>query len=264
MMLDRIRLYARTAFTGKPMPFSGRDLINRVMVASGRKPASAAEWDSWLEDLRGDAVMAEAYDRAKPVLAHRSGTADRYLISWHERVAAAMAQVEVFYMMTRALRPVSILETGVAFGMTTSLVVAALRHNGSGRLLSIDRPNIDIHVHVGDSETGILVPEAYRDRWQLVEADAVYELPARIRDSGVDMFVHDSMHTYEHMAYEFCLAAMHLPHNGILISDDILWNSAFVDVTRALGFKTFSHGKNHQFGIAVVAKNGRPNSVAGA
>jgi hypothetical protein len=57
------------------------------------------------------------------------------------------------------------------------------------------------------------------------------------------------------MAYEYCLAAMHLPNNGIIISDDILWNSAFTDVMRGLKCQTFSHTMSHNTGLAVVPRS---------
>jgi len=43
------------------------------------------------------------------------------------------------------------------------------------------------------------------------------------------MFLHDSKHTYEHMMWEFNIVWPTLNDSGILISDDINWNSAFTD-----------------------------------
>jgi hypothetical protein len=59
--------------------------------------------------------------------------------------------------MMNAFRPTEIRETGVGFGWTTSPLLAALRHNGSGGMLSIDVPNRG-GFHAGNSDTGILVP----------------------------------------------------------------------------------------------------------
>jgi hypothetical protein len=254
-MLNTIRLAARAALTGKPMPYSGLDLINRVLAASGRPPELAATWECWLRDLRSDVPMAEAYERAKPVLAAKSSKGEaKFLVNWPDRVNDSPHLVDIFYGLIRALRPTRIIETGVAFGMSSSLMLAALRHNGHGHLLSIDLPNRG-QFRMDDSDTGILVPIAYRDRWELVMADCVYELPARMKGNKIDIFAHDSMHTYCHMAYEYCLAAMHLPNNGIIISDDILWNSAFTDVMRGLKCQTFSHTMSHNTGLAVVPRS---------
>jgi predicted O-methyltransferase YrrM len=252
-MLDSIKLIARAALTGRPMPYSGLDLINRILVASGRAPQTTATWNAWIEDLTSDAEMADTYERAKAIIAAswKDGEA-KYLVSWSERLKQSAHLVDVFYALMRAFKPTKIVETGVAFGMTSSLIVAALRHNKNGHLLSIDLPNRG-QFRVDDSETGILVPKAYRDRWELVIADAVYELPVRMKDRNIDVFIHDSKHTYSHMAYEYCLAAMHLPANGLIISDDILWNSAFTDVMRGLKCQTFSHSRSHNLGISIIA-----------
>jgi predicted O-methyltransferase YrrM len=254
-MLDTIKLIARTALTGKPMPYSGLDLINRILVASGRAPETTATWNAWIEDLRSDTEMADTYESAKAIIAASwKGGDTKYLVSWSERLNRSAHLVDVFYGLMRALKPTKIIETGVAFGMTSSLIVAALRHNKNGHLLSIDLPNRG-QFRVGDSDTGILVPNAYRDRWELVIADALYELPVRMKDSNIDIFIHDSKHTCSHMAYEYCLAAMHLLPNGLIISDDISWNSAFTDVMRGLKCRTFSHSRNHNLGVSVVARN---------
>jgi predicted O-methyltransferase YrrM len=251
-MLSSFRLIARTIVTGKPMPYSGLDLINRVLAASGRAPVPAPTWRGWIKDLKDDTDMADAYERARPTLAkHR--TPSTYPLSWSDRVDRTSHLVDVFYGLMRALRPNSVIETGVAYGMTSSLMLAAFQHNQSGKLLSIDLPNRGQLRMEGD-DTGILVANSHRERWELVLTDSVYELPARMKDKTIDVFVHDSAHTYANMAYEYCLAAMHLPTNGIIISDDILWNSAFTNIMRGLKYKTFSHGKSHNLGISVVAR----------
>jgi len=46
------------------------------------------------------------------------------------------------------------------------------------------------------------------------------------------MFVHDSLHTYSHMKWEFETALRSLRPGGVLISDDIEGNRAFEELTR--------------------------------
>jgi hypothetical protein len=43
------------------------------------------------------------------------------------------------------------------------------------------------------------------------------------------MFVHDSLHTYAHMMAEFNLAYPILETGGLMVSDDIDYNSAWLD-----------------------------------
>jgi hypothetical protein len=65
--------------------------------------------------------------------------------------------------LTRRLRPVSVVETGVARGLTTRVLLEALERNGGGRLWSIDRPPLTTPELA--TETGAAVPVALRHRW---------------------------------------------------------------------------------------------------
>jgi hypothetical protein len=58
---------------------------------------------------------------------------------------------------------------------------------------------------------------------RLVIGDSRRELPGLMeRCAPVDMFYHDSLHTYEHMVWEFGTALPHLGIGGLLASDDVL------------------------------------------
>lgn len=144
----------------------------------------------------------------------------------------------VLYEIVRRLRPRLIFETGVAQGISTSFLLAALDANGQGRLVSVDRPNRDpagwVDPHTGvrdrsyvprDQESGWLVPGSLRGRWEFHEGRAEEWLPTR--GDRVDLFFHDSRHTAEHMRFEFVWALGHLAPGGVLVSDDIHWNQAF-------------------------------------
>ena len=56
------------------------------------------------------------------------------------------------------------------------------------------------------------------------------ELPKLLSSlKSIDMFLHDSKHTYEHMMWEFDTIWPSLSDDGILVSDDTNWNTSFVD-----------------------------------
>jgi len=48
----------------------------------------------------------------------------------------------------------------------------------------------------------------------------------------IDMFIHDSEHSYETMMYEYSVSWEHLKKNGILASDDINHSNAFEEFTK--------------------------------
>ena len=73
-----------------------------------------------------------------------------------------------------------------------------------------------------------MIPERYRDRWEYVCGDAKEFLPKILAQNRADIFIHDSLHTRTHMLYELNVARALLPEGGVIISDDVLWNKAFV------------------------------------
>jgi predicted O-methyltransferase YrrM len=125
---------------------------------------------------------------------------------------------EALYLLVRAARPRLVVETGVLYGASSAHVLAALARNEDGVLHSIElgrQPWEPSHEH--------FVPEELRDRWRLIIGDCRRELPALLeRCSPIDMFYHDSLHTFEHMTWEFRTALPHLGPAGVLASDDVL------------------------------------------
>lgn len=137
------------------------------------------------------------------------------------------------YAIVRAHRPELILETGVANGVSSSYVLEALHRNKRGQLHSIEIGNSP-YVPEGRSP-GWIVPDYLQSRWSLHLCDARTCLPGLLDKLGtIDIFIHDSLHTYEHMKFEFKEAYPHLRANGILISDDASWNSAFSEFSRSV------------------------------
>lgn len=130
------------------------------------------------------------------------------------------------YAIVRAFKPDCVLETGVANGVSSSYLLLAMEHNQKGALHSID-VNDGSFLPPGKC-VGWIVPEWLRHRWKLYLGDARELLPAILKDlNSLDIFIHDSLHSYEHMKFEYEQAYPYLRGGGILISDDALWNRAF-------------------------------------
>ncbi len=67
-----------------------------------------------------------------------------------------------------------------------------------------------------------------------VENDSRQELSPLLERLGhIDVFLHDSLHTLEHMQWEYETAWSHLNPGGFLLSHDVLWNRAFRDKCRS-------------------------------
>lgn len=144
----------------------------------------------------------------------------------------------IYYALTRVMQPDLVVETGVCDGFSTRFLLLAMARNGRGALHSIDLPNQDVALDPAGARqrdimatgraTGWLVPASLRSRWTLHLGDAKILLPKLLQTVGpIDMFIHDSLHTYEHMLFEFRTAWPYLKVGGILLSDDTDWNRAF-------------------------------------
>lgn len=128
------------------------------------------------------------------------------------------------FAATRHLRPDVVLETGVARGITSRIILEALEINGEGRLISIDLPPLNDW----RDEAAIAVPEQKRERWTLLCGTSRQLLPKVLRKTGpVPLFVHDSLHTTGNMLFEFDLAWRNLRSGGLMLADDIEDSSAF-------------------------------------
>jgi predicted O-methyltransferase YrrM len=135
-------------------------------------------------------------------------------------------KILVQYAAIRALAPDVIVETGVASGVSTSYLLLALQKNGRGKLHSIELSDPQ-YLPPGKS-SGWIVPDWLRANWDLHIGDSRVLLPQLLGECNViDVFIHDSLHTYDHMLWEFRTAYPRLRPGGLLISDDVTWNPAF-------------------------------------
>ncbi len=129
------------------------------------------------------------------------------------------------YAIVRALRPNVVLETGVAYGVTSTFILKALETNGQGLLHSVDLPPLG---RDANRFVGALVPQSLRRRWHLHRGSTRRVLPKLLPSLGsVGLFVHDSLHTYRTMEYEFAAVTPRLAPGSMLIADDIQDNAAF-------------------------------------
>lgn len=135
-------------------------------------------------------------------------------------------KILVQYAAIRALQPDSVVETGVASGVSSFYILLALHKNGHGKLHSIELS--DPHYLPPGKPSGWIVPDWLRSRWDLRFGDSTALLPELLAERGVvDVFIHDSLHTYDHMLWEFRTAHPWIRPGGLLIADDAPWNPAF-------------------------------------
>lgn len=95
------------------------------------------------------------------------------------------------WVAVRALRPDTVIETGVGRGVSSAVILGALDVNGAGTLTSIDLPPLTDPWYRSSAE---LVPAYLRGRWNLIYGGVRRVLPQVLVDSEqVDLFLHDSL-----------------------------------------------------------------------
>jgi len=158
------------------------------------------------------------------------------------------------YAACRALEPDVVVETGVAYGVTSAFVLEALRVNGRGTLHSIDLPPLGADA---GRLVGAVIPDELRSRWRLHRGVSRRLLRPLVNGLGsVDMFVHDSLHTYRNMKEELDAVTPRLARPSLVIADDIGGNAAFERWSDAVdpAFRCMlrEEGKDALFGVALL------------
>jgi predicted O-methyltransferase YrrM len=139
----------------------------------------------------------------------------------------------VLYSLCRLQKPGILVETGVCGGVSSSYILCALAENRSGELYSIDL----------EPQSGWLIPSYLKSRWHFIPGSASQELAPLLDKTGtIDLFLHDSEHTYRNMLWEFQTAWLHLKTGGLLLSHNIDYNKAFPDFCRRTGVKGQTYG----------------------
>jgi predicted O-methyltransferase YrrM len=159
------------------------------------------------------------------------------------------------YAIVRTIQPKKVAETGVCYGVTSAHLLTALERNGKGHLYSVDLPPLGKN---GDDYVGWLVPEELRNRWTLQRGTSRRLLGPMLKEMGnIDVFVHDSLHTYRNMKMEFQLVWPKLSPGGVIIADDIEGNAAFQELARcadvAFHAVVQEQGKDSLAGVLVKA-----------
>ena len=128
-----------------------------------------------------------------------------------------------------------------------------MSHNGGGHLYSIDLGNPP-----EEPPNDFFLRSSHHDHWTLIIGDSKQELPKLLDElEEIDHFHHDSLHTYEHMMWEYEIARDHLRPGGALSSDDV---SIILDLSKPFERSPFAEfcarqqwvwGAMRNFGVAV-------------
>lgn len=137
----------------------------------------------------------------------------------------------VLYAWIRERKSKLIVETGVLNGHSTVILLHATMKNGNGAVHSIDIR----------SDVGRLVETKEQNNWSLHllpphgSRSALRNLIAHL--SPIDLFFHDSQHSYDWQMIEYNAAFPCLRPDGLLGSDDADGNYAFLDFASSVNIR---------------------------
>jgi len=155
------------------------------------------------------------------------------------------------YTLIRLLRPETVVETGVGAGVSSWTILKAMEDNDRGRLISIDLPTPNTELL---PEVGYLVPSDLRHRWDLRIGPSQRVLPETLKELGeIDIFQHDSRHSYSNQLREYQTAWPFIRSGGMLVSDDVS-NDALHDASRSWNREPTIIGQSKESPIGLIRK----------
>jgi hypothetical protein len=212
-------------------------------------------------------------------------TESGHLVSFEEEVRRAQrdagrsfyAQIRApleLYALTRILRPQHVIETGVSSGVSSMHFLLGLHANREGTLHSIDLPtqqrgatfaadDSPVALPVGRS-TGWAIPAGITDGWDLRLGPSQALLPELVRElPTVDLFLHDSLHTPEHLTFELETIRPRLSPGAVVLADNTQWTGrAFEEFAARVGAEVVPRGRSDLVGLRLAG--GHPTATSSA
>lgn len=174
--------------------------------------------------------LQKEYSKTLEIIKNRL---DRTQLPYPDAFAIAEDSGFLIYSIVRTVKPELFLETGVANGMTSSLILSAMKSNGNGTLISVDI----------SEDVGQLIPVDLRSVWDLRILKRPFRkgfLDLLSSIHSVDIFCHDSDHSYAWQSFEYNSVKSHLRKGGMILSDDIDGSYAFIDFIRDKKVRSYS------------------------
>jgi len=213
------RLYVRFIVRGRETSNFTYELANQAELAVFVANALGRPWQEiagYIDELDGDKEFLSAVSER---LRQRKGGSNKPMFG--RRIG--------WYCIVRAVSPGVVVETGTADGLGTVLLARALARNAEegfrGELLSFDI----------DPRSGWLLDESSASHVRLLIGDSAVTLPRALSGREVDVFIHDSDHSYVHEKAELALALDHAAERLVLISDNAHATTALHEICTDLG-----------------------------
>jgi hypothetical protein len=224
------------AFATNPVG-TARALPGDYRQRRGQSIYGGSDWDdAWYEHLHGllgapwpcpeaDQVKLLMTD-INALLTEKGLRTGRGSYGWYSD--AEIALCSAIWCTVRHVKPEVVIETGVAHGVSSRIILEGFSRNDTGHLWSIDLPHpLDHSLH---AQTGAAVTDSCRPRWTYLEGESRRRLPPLVKEVGrLQLFVHDSLHTAENTLFEMEQAASIMSPGGVMLIDDIKGHAGFAE-----------------------------------
>lgn len=160
-----------------------------------------------------------------------------------------MAHLNLIYNLVKYFKPKKILETGVAFGWSTLVIILSKKSNSN--LTSID---LSYPTKVSEKLVGKALPYSFKNKYRLLMGiDHDFLLSFKDQKIRFDFIHYDSDKSYEGRMKNYKLIWSMLNKKGCFVSDDISDNSAFFDFVNSNQLNYYILGFENKY-IGVVFK----------
>ena len=154
--------------------------------------------------------------------------------------------MDLIYSLARAIEARRMVETGVAFGWSSLALLLALQDRDNDSLLcSVDLPYLSEWT---TDWVGAAVPQELRPRWHVYRMADRQGLPRALRRSyPVDLAHYDSDKSPHGRLFGYGAIWQSLRQGGVLVSDDIGDNLAFIRFAEQVGKTAIVVSWNHKY-----------------
>lgn len=157
--------------------------------------------------------------------------ADRLPNRAYPKATGTPSERRILYALARYSQPITAVECGVNWGVSTIQIASALKDNGHGHLTAIDiRATIE-----GNRPVGALIPSTLRKHITMQGGkDASVVIPAI---SSIDYLFEDASHTYEDTFAIYIAALPNLRAGAWMISHDAVNRPAVLRAIQDCGLE---------------------------
>lgn len=142
--------------------------------------------------------------------------------------------VDLIFYLNEYLKSNNAIETGVAYGWSSLAILLSLKER-NGVLYSSDMPYLGKE---NDQYVGCVVPDGLKSNWKIFRYADRESLPKIFKiQNSVDFIHYDSDKAYNGRMWAYQILLKRLRSGGILMSDDVGDNGAFMDFCSQNNFK---------------------------